>query len=181
VFSSGSDFFMVPEARDSCSVDLYRCLEFPSKWVRQRTLLRGKFVDTTIWQQDETWWLLTTRAEPDAGAGSLFLFYSDSLESEWQFHPANPISTDIRNNRGAGRVFQAGHLWIRPSQSCCPTYGYSFSLNEITEISRTRYAERLVKTVVPGGSLCGVHTYNFAGNIETIDGATMTPLKKLLP
>jgi hypothetical protein len=181
VFRSDSDFFMVPEARDSGSVDLYRCLEFPSKWIRHRTLLRGKFVDTTIWPQGETWWLLTTRAEPDAGAGSLLLFYADSLDDEWHFHPANPISTDIRNNRGAGRVFQAGNRWIRPSQSCCPTYGYSFSLNEITEISRTRYAERLVKTVGPGGNLCGVHTYNFAGNIETIDGATMTPLRKLVP
>jgi len=181
VFRSGSDLLMVPEARDSRSVDLYRCLEFPTKWVRERTLLRGKFVDTTIWQQDETWWLLTTRAEPEAGAGSLLLFYSDSLDGEWQFHPANPISTDIRNNRGAGRVFQSGHRWIRPSQSCCPTYGYSFSLNEITEISRTRYAERLLKTVVPSGGLCGVHTYNFAADIEVIDGATMTPLKKLAP
>jgi hypothetical protein len=181
VFRSGGDFFMVPEARDSRSVDLYRCLEFPSKWVLERTLLHGKFVDTTIWQQDETWWLLTTRAEPEAGAGSLLLFYSDSLDGQWQFHPANPISTDIRNDRGAGRVFQSGHRWIRPSQSCCPTYGYSFSLNEITEISRTRYAERLLKTVVPSGGLCGVHTYNFAADIEVIDGATMTPLKKLAP
>jgi len=47
VFRSGSDLFMVPEARDSRSVDLYRCLEFPSKWVLERTLLHGKFVDTT--------------------------------------------------------------------------------------------------------------------------------------
>jgi hypothetical protein len=181
VFRSGSDLFMVPEARDSRSVDLYRCLEFPSKWVLERTLLHGKFVDTTIWQQGETWWLLTTRADPEAGAGSLLLFFSDSLDGEWQFHPANPISTDIRNNRGAGRVFQYGHRWLRPSQSCCPTYGYSFSLNEITEISRTRYTERLLKTVIPSGGLCGVHTYNFAVNIEVIDGATMTSLKKLAP
>ena len=180
VFRSADDFFMVPEARDSGSVDLYRCLEFPSKWIRERTLLHGRFVDTTIWQQDEIWWLLTTRAEPDAGAGSLLLFNSGSLDGEWQFHPANPISTDIRNNRGAGRVFQAGKRWVRPSQSCCPTYGYSFSLNEITEISKTRYSERLLKTVVPSGRLGGVHTYNFAGNVEVIDGATMTALKKLL-
>ena len=181
VFRSGDDLFMVPEARESGSVDLYRCLDFPTQWIRERTLLRGKFVDTTIWQQDQTWWLLTTRAEPDAGAGSLLLFYADSLDGEWQFHRDNPISTDIRNNRGAGRVFQAGNSWIRPSQSCCPTYGYSFSLNEITEISRTRYAERLLKTVLPSGGLCGVHTYNFAENIEIIDGATMTPVKKLIP
>jgi hypothetical protein len=180
VFRDGTDLFMVPEARDSGSVDLYRCVVFPDKWVRHSTLLRGKFVDTTIWQQDGTWWLLTTRAEPDAGSGSLLLFFSDSLNGEWHFHPANPISTDIRNNRGAGRVFRAGNRWIRPSQSCCPTYGYSFSLNEITEISRVRYAERLVKTVSPGGRLCGVHTYNFAGGIEMIDGAKMTPLNRLI-
>jgi len=53
-------------------------------------------------------------------------------------------------------------------------------LNEITDISRIRYAERLVKTISPSGRLCGVHTYTLAGGIEMIDGATMTPLNRLI-
>ena len=180
VFRSGDDLFMVPESVGSNSVDLYRCREFPAKWVRETTLLEGRFVDTTIWQHDGVWWLMTTRAEPDSRAGCLFLLYSESLTGEWKFHPSNPISTDIRNNRGAGNVFLSGGRLIRPSQSCCPIYGYSFSFNEVTELSKDRYAERQVRTITPWNGLCAVHTYNRAGSVELIDGAVMTPLKKLL-
>ena len=180
VFRCSDDLVMVPESVSSKSVDLYRCREFPAKWVREKTLLEGRFVDTTIWQREGLWWLMTTRAEPDSRAGCLFLFYSESLTGEWKLHPSNPISTDIRNNRGGGNVFLSGGRLIRPSQSCCPIYGYSFSFNEITELSKERYAERQLRTVTPWNGLCAVHTYNRAGNVELIDGAVMTPLKKLL-
>lgn len=179
VFRCGKELLMVPESLGSNWVDLYRCIEFPAKWERERTLLEGRFVDTTIWQRDGLWWLMTTRAEPDR-AGSLFLFYSESLTGDWNLHPANPVSTDIRNNRGAGNLFSAGGRLIRPSQSCCPIYGYSYSFNEITALSAERYSEKALRTVTPRGDFCAVHTYNRIGNIEVIDGAIMTPLKKLL-
>ena len=109
------------------------------------------------------------------------LFYSPSLTGEWHFHPSNPISTDIRFNRGAGRVFQRGNNWVRPSQSCCPIYGYSFSFNEITELSEERYSERPFLTVTPDvwKGFCGVHTYNRLGNIELIDGQKTAPLSEV--
>ena len=180
VFRCGNELLMVPESLGSNSVDLYRCVQFPNRWVHEGTLLEGRFVDTTIWQHDDLWWLMTTRSEPDSRAGSLFLFYSESLTGEWSFHPANPISTDIRNNRGAGNVIVVEERMIRPSQSCCPIYGYSFSFNEITELSTERYSEKPFRTVTPWDDLCAVHTYNRAGNVEMIDGAVMTRLKRLL-
>ena len=180
VFRSGGDIFMVPESADSNSTDLYRCKEFPHEWVREKSLFEGRCVDTTIWQHDGLWWLMTTTAEPDSRSGHLLLFFSDTLTGEWHFHPSNPISTDIRNNRAAGRIFVSGGRLIRPSQSGSPIYGYSFSFNEITELSKAAFSEQLLKTITPWDRLCAVHTYNRAGNIEIIDGATMTPLRRLL-
>ena len=182
IFRDGDDIFMVPESYDSERVDLFRCQEFPDKWVYERTLFQGRFVDTTIWQHDGLWWMMTTRAEPDPRAGVLFLYYSESLAGEWRFHPANPISTDARNDRGAGRVYRAGDRLIRPSQSRCPIYGYSFSLNEITTLTREEYSERVLTTVTPEHwkGRCAVHTYNRSGNIEWIDGARMMPLKDVM-
>jgi len=178
VFWVGHDLFMIPEAWDSGLVDLYRCQEFPHKWKREATLLEGKYVDTTVWQHDGLWFMATTSAEQDARAGVLLLFYSDSLTGEWRFHPANPISTDIRYSRGAGRIFQHGAGFIRPSQSGCPIYGYSFTLNEITELSADRYAERPLQTITPDRfkGLHGVHTYNWVRNVELIDGQIKTSL-----
>ncbi|PYX04984.1 MAG: hypothetical protein DMG88_22925 [Acidobacteria bacterium] len=111
------------------------------------------------------------------------LFYSDSLKGGWNFHPANPISTDIRNNRGAGRVFEAGNRLIRPSQNCSPDYGYSFALNEILDLSETRYREKTLTVVTPESwaGLSGVHTYNWIKNIEVIDGRTKAHLKDHVP
>jgi hypothetical protein len=181
IFRTKDHIFMIPESYDSHSVDLYRCQQFPQQWVREATLLEGKFVDSTIWEHEGLWWLATTSADPGPGAGCLLLFYSDALTGDWHFHPDNPISTDIRRNRGAGRVFHSQNRLIRPSQSGSPTYGYSFAFNEITELSKERYAERPLHSITPEHwkGLTGVHTYNRAGNVELIDGSSNVPLKRL--
>jgi hypothetical protein len=181
IFRVGSEIFMIPESCDSNCVDLYRCHRFPNHWVREVTLLEGKFVDTTIWENEGLWWFATTSAEPSSAAGCLLLFYSTSLTGTWHFHPANPISTDIQRNRGAGRVFRSGNRLIRPSQSCAPTYGYSFAFNEITQLSKQRYSERPLTTITPEHwpGVAGVHTYNRLGNVELIDGRIPVPLKRV--
>jgi len=182
VFRADSEILMVPESWDSNRVDLFRCRNFPNDWVHERTLFQGRFVDTNIWQQNGLWWLLTTRADPDPRMGTLFLFFSDSIDGDWRFHPANPISTDIRNSRGAGRIFESNGRWIRPSQSRSPIYGASMALNQITELSPTEYSERMLLNVTPEHwkGFCAVHTYNRVGNMELIDGARMVSLKSVM-
>lgn len=183
VFRAGNELFMIPEALEAESIDLYRCEGFPNQWVLEATLMCGRFVDTSIWQYDDTWWLTTTSAEPDARSGSLLLFYSDSIAGPWHFHPANPISTDVRNVRNAGRVFESGAHLVRPSQDCSGLYGRTLALNEIIELTKLRYAERHMMTIEPGlcQGVCGIHTYNWCGNVELIDGQTKTSLKRVLP
>ena len=180
VFREGRDVFMVPEAGNSGSVDLYRCEEFPGKWSRHSTLLRGRFVDPSIWQQDGLWWMMVTTADPDARCSALYLFYAEALTRPWQLHPANPISTDTRNNRGAGRIVVADGRLIRPSQSCCPTYGYSFSFNEVTKLSPTEYEEHALREYKPERlGVQGTHTYNWIPGVEVIDGVKAMPRGKV--
>jgi len=179
VFRDGNEIFMIPESFDSNTVDIYRCRKFPDQWVYEALLLQGKFVDTTVWKHDGLWWFATTSADPGPGAGSLLLFYSESVTGDWTFHPSNPISTDIRTNRGAGRIIRTGNRLIRPNQSCAPSYGYSVSFSEITELSKERYSERLLKTISPKAfeDIAGIHTYNTAGKFEVIDGRCPVALK----
>lgn len=177
VFRDGNELFMAPEAADSGSVDLYRCEEFPGKWRRHSTLLRGKFTDPSLWQQDGFWWLMVTTADPDARCSALYLFYAEALAGPWRMHPNNPISTDVRNSRGAGSIVWADGRLIRPSQSCCPVYGYSFSLNEITKLSPTEYEELSLREYKP--EVLGVkamHTYNWIPGVDVVDGAKALPL-----
>ena len=181
VFRAGADIFMIPESYESNSVDLYRCTQFPNQWVHEKLLLKGKFVDTTVWQHEGLWWIATTSADPGPGAGSLLLFFATSITGEWHFHPKNPISTDIRVNRGAGRIIQSQNRLIRPSQSCAPTYGYSIAFHEITELSKKRYSENILKVIGPEQfpGLAGIHTYNCGGNFEFIDGRAPVQLKRM--
>jgi hypothetical protein len=179
VFQDGPELFMIPESYESGRVDLYRCDQFPDKWVLQKTMLEGKFVDTSVWKQDGLWWMLTTRAEPDSRSSCLFLFFAERLTGDWHFHPCNPISTDVRNNRGAGRIFSSAHRLIRPSQSCSPVYGYSFSLQEITTLSTSDYREHPIREFRPETMhKQATHTYNCLSGIEIIDGATFVPLSQ---
>jgi hypothetical protein len=141
VLHAGDDLFMVPEAVDCSAVVLYRCQRLPNVWESDVTLLSGRYVDPSIWHADGLWWMLATSADPDPRASSLLLFFSEHLRGPWKFHPANPVSTNVRNSRGAGKIFWTGDRWIRPSQSACPIYGYSFTLNEILELSPTKYSE----------------------------------------
>jgi hypothetical protein len=177
VFRDGENLFMIPESYDTGSVDLYRCEQFPHKWAFHSTLLKGKFVDTSVWQHDGRWWMMTTRVDPDPRSSCLLLFYTDRLKGEWGFHAANPISTDVRNNRGGGRIFWTGTRFIRPSQSCAGLYGYSFTLNEITSLSTSQYAEWPIREFRPEAlNMEATHTYNWIPGVEIIDGARMTPL-----
>ena len=124
--------------------------------------------------------MMTTRADPDSRSSCLFLYYSERLQGKWHFHPANPISTDVRNNRGAGRILLAGGRFIRPSQSCTPVYGYSFTLNEVTRLSTSEYSERPLREFQPEMlAVQAMHTYNWIPGIEVIDGAKMTSLSKV--
>jgi len=181
IFRAGSEIFMVPESVDSNEVSLFRCRQFPDQWIKDAILLEGKFVDTTIWEHEGLWWLMTTSADLSSRGGALLLFYADSPRGKWQFHPANPISTDIRNNRGAGCVFSHDNRLIRPSQSGAPAYGYSISFNQITALSQQHYEERPMRTITPEHwpGISGIHTYNRAGKVELIDGRSSVALKKV--
>jgi hypothetical protein len=125
---------------------------------------------------------MTTSADPDARSGSLLLFYSDAITGPWHFHPANPISTDIRNGRNAGRVFEANSQVVRPSQNCSGLYGRNLTLNQITELTRETYSEHPLITIEPDAAsgINGIHTYNWCGPVELIDGQTRTSLSRVL-
>ena len=64
------------------------------------------------------------------------LFYSDDpLSKNWNPHTLNPIVSDIRNARPAGKIFVMNNKIIRPGQNCFQIYGNSFSFNEITKLN----------------------------------------------
>jgi hypothetical protein len=169
---------MIPETGDEASVRLYRATAFPSTWELDTVLYEREARDTSAVEHDGRWWFFTTFTEPRGGASMLMLFMADSLRGAWVPHPANPISLDVRNVRGAGAIIRDGGRLIRPSQDCSQSYGYAFTLYEITELTPESYRERGLLRVGPEGlpRLDATHTYSASDHFEVIDGRFQVPL-----
>ena len=134
-----------------------------------------KAVDTTLFQWQGKWWMFVARSQTEGVSlwDELFLYYSDSpLSRNWTPHQLNPVVSDVKSARPAGRLFlHNGHLY-RPSQNCSGHYGYGFNLCEITKLTETDYEERIVSRVEPkwDRKVISTHTFNYEDGLTIIDG-----------
>ena len=181
VFRAGNETYMIPESGSKGTVDLYRCVRFPDKWDMEKELFRAPAVGTTIWIDDGLYWFFVSLEELRGLGTQLWLFSATTLTGEWTPHPGNPISTDVRNNRGAGAVFRHDGKLFRPSQDCGKHEGYSFTLNQIVTLDRYQYQEKPCVTINPlwAPGLVGTHTYSHVGQVEIVDGCEPVPARSV--
>ena len=165
--------YMIPESAENRTVDLYRCVEFPDRWKLEKTLLQGAACfDATVHRERDRWWMFANVAEDGAHEDDeLHLFSADDLLGEWRPHPRNPVKSDVRCARPAGRLYREGEALFRPAQICVPLYGSGISLNRVLRLSPHDYAEEEVARIVPpaGDRVLGLHTLNRAGDLSVID------------
>lgn len=180
LWEQDGELFMIPESGANRTVDLYRCTGFPGQWKRERTLLEGPAVDTTVLSHDGRLWFFVSLQDRPA-APQLFLFSAPSLFDSWTYHPANPISLDIRTSRCGGAIFSHQGRLIRPAQDGSVRYGYALRFQQITRLTPEEYAEQPAAVLTPGQvpdmpGLKGVHTYNRYAGFELLDSQTAEPL-----
>lgn len=176
VFEHEDELFMIPETSENRTIELYKCLEFPHRWEFQMNLMEDlRAVDATLLQRDGRWWLFANVVETD-GASSwdeLFIFHApDFRTTQWSSHPRNPVISDCRQSRPAGRFFEIDGRLYRPSQNCSVRYGYGFNFSVVKVLDEEAYREELVTTVTPEWDprILGVHTFNRAGRLHLSDG-----------
>jgi hypothetical protein len=176
IFEKDNNYFMIPETSQNKTIELYKCIDFPYKWEFTKNILKNiSAVDTTLFFFNNKYWLFTCVDETNnnsEGSTELFLFYSDDIFSDnWTSHPCNPIISDVRTARPAGKLFVSDNKIYRPSQDCSERYGKGFNLSHVTKLSESEYEEILVEKIVPKWNkiLRGTHTFNFDKNITVID------------
>ena len=176
IFEFENETYMIPESVADEAVKLYKCTAFPLKWEFQKNLIQNRrAIDSTLIERDGVWWLFTNQIET-LGASpwdELFLYYSDSpLSDNWIAHPNNPIVSDARSARPAGRLFVHNNRLYRPSQNCSGHYGYGFNICEVVKLSKTEYEETVVSRVEPKWNkhIVSTHTFNYEGGLTVIDG-----------
>lgn len=155
VFCLEGEFYMVPEAKQSGAVRIYRALEFPRNWRLVNTLLEGEsLVDSSIFWDHGRWWIFAS-ASNSQGHDVLRLFFSDTLEGEWQEHPGSPFDNNVASHvRPAGRILICDGKLVRVAQNRYGSYGTSLRAYEITLLTPNRYSEVPVSenpTIGPNG------------------------------
>jgi hypothetical protein len=190
LFEHKGAIYCTPEAYRKRSVDLYRFDLQNDKWIFAANLIRNfAAVDPTPFEYAGRWWMFCTNFDDDVET-KLYLWHAPELEGPWEPHVANPVKTDVRSSRPAGRPFVFEGALYRPAQDSSRSYGCGISINEITCLTTHQFAETPVRHIAPiSGSRYreGIHTLVGCGSVTVVDGKRyiltlgiiLRPLKKI--
>jgi len=173
VFVDRGEIFCVPETHEAREIGLYRAVDFPTRWEKTATILRGPAaLDGTVFRHEGRWWL--TYTDLDAGQYvHLFVWHARDLEGPWEPHARNPVKSDVRSARPAGTPFVHDGNLYRPAQDCSRTYGGRITMNRIRRLTPDEFDEETVSVVEPftkGPFPDGIHTISAVGDVTLIDG-----------
>jgi hypothetical protein len=122
---------------------------------------------------DDTWWMFVNVKEEGVSVNwdECHLYYADNLFGPWKPHARNPIVSDVRSARPAGRLFRTDNGLYRPSQNSSVRYGYATTVSRVTKLSTSEYDEEKVLEILPqwDKNVIGIHTLNVSDDIVVID------------
>jgi hypothetical protein len=173
IFEHRGEYYMIPETAQNRAIESYRCTRFPDQWEFHKTLMPDVLaVDTTLIEYALRWWMFVNiAAKGGSTLDELHLFYADDpLSDNWTPHLMNPIISDVRRARPAGRIFRREGGLVRPSQDSSLRYGYAINFNRITKLTINEYEEELIERIEPpNDNILAVHTYNRTDDLCVID------------
>ncbi len=179
VFAWRNNFYLLPETSHNRTIELYRAVEFPQRWVQEAVLMdQVDAVDTTLFEQGGRWWMFTAGLGGNAARyRSLSLFRAQSPLGPWVAHPSNPVVENAGTARPAGRLFFLDGYLIRPGQDCRQQYGYAISWNRVDRLDENEYHETCVAKLRPKllAGWAGTHTFNQDGEWQVLDGKRLVP------
>jgi hypothetical protein len=171
VFHWNGSYYMVPESAANKTIELYKCAEFPDRWQLAAVLMKDiRAQDTTLFEQNGQWWMFFAAAE-QAIADELYLYYAENPFGPWKPHRRNPVKSDIRSARPAGRLFYWNGELYRPGQDGSTRYGSAISINRVLRMDIEEFAELEVSRIQPRWRrrLRGTHTLNAVDDLTIVD------------
>lgn len=179
MFEWQGELLMIPETVDQRRVELWRCVRFPDRWERDRVLLDGvRAVDATLAEIDEQWCMFVNIAvEGSRDFEELHLFTAADPRGPWLPHRCNPVKSDVRSSRPAGRLFQWNGTWHRPAQDGSGRYGRAVAINRIRHMDSSRFEEDVVARIEPRWDrrVIATHTFNMVPGLTVVDALMRSP------
>lgn len=175
VFFCRDAWYMIPESSSANEIRLYKARSFPCEWEKVCILAHGQYVDTTVFEDSGSLYLLTYEINgiTECVIPKAFRFHLEQDACSLEEIPW-PVFDELKV-RGAGPVMHTGTGLVRPAQvSTAHRYGDAVAFCSIDEC-REEYAEHIrsvltadsVKTGKP--FVDGLHTYCASAGFEAID------------
>lgn len=170
VFEKDGEIYMMPESHNDSCIQLYKAIEFPYKWKKEKKLINNiNAVDSVF----ENGFLITSIVKPQNDMSVDLCVYDEKLSS----CKYNPAYSGSFTKRGAGNCFSHGEFRIRPSQSCENNqYGCKLFFNKIEKCDSNEYKESVISEITPdniatsySNTINGIHTYAKSDDIECVD------------
>lgn len=173
VFERDGAVYMIPETSEAREVRLYKAIDNElTRFELKSVLLKHDrnekkaiidYSDSSVWQQDGVFYLMTTINME--GVNELLLFVSNHLEGPYIKHPMSPICKSQKYGRNAGNLLQWNSDLFRFSQDCTVRYGDNVSVFKVDVITPTKYEEHMEidNILVPDDSFYkkGGHQLNY--------------------
>jgi hypothetical protein len=173
LFEWQEQLYMMPETKRNKTIEVYRCVEFPLKWEFEKVIIDDvQAVDSTLHEVDGMWWLFCNIGGRDFSSNDeLHIFHAKTPFGPWTPHKRNPVKSDVRSARPAGRLFQRDRGLYRPSQDCSVRMGGAIVINRVTTLTTEEFEEEAVARIEPTWrkGLLGTHTLNTAGALTMLD------------
>lgn len=169
VIKDKANLYIMPETYQGNNLCLYEKTEIG--WTKHIIIENIKCIDPEIIFYNGYYYLFTT-IKNNYHDTNLFVYYSKELLNGWKSHLLNPVITDIRRARGAGKIFARDNILYRPGQDYSIHKEGSITICRINELSPTKYSEEVVSSIEPvkdSKYSDKIHTINSYNDITVID------------
>lgn len=178
IFEENQEIFLMPETSSNKRLEIYKCIEFPSKWELYTTAFEGeKVIDATFYSdENKNKWLFINKADGNGPHDSELHIYkvnSPSLK-DLEPHKNNPVIINSKVARNAGAIFKYNDEIYRPSQANIEgVYGRALNINRIKILTLNDYVEETITTTFPNfqKGLTRMHHLHQSNNIFVFDAA----------
>ena len=169
VFEDNGVVYMIPETAQASEIALYQAVEFPMKWRKAAVLIHGRYVDSSIFFKNGSYYIVTT---PDDISSRAELWHSPSLLGPWNKHPeSDNVSSSPSLRRNGGRFLEEANQIYRIAQDCDGDYGIRLFRVPVERISTSSYSEghpELLSEAVAWPQSARHHTYNRVQTDKTL-------------
>lgn len=144
VFKYRDEFFMLPEAKQSGNLILYKARNFPYDWEISDTLIHNKRLEDPALLITDS---LNIISASEVNTLTQFLYSSDSLQGNWVEHKA---FKGRRGNetRAGGSFIKFDNRYFLPFQNNNMGYGTSLSLYELKGNKTNFHFEKVIPQIL---------------------------------